>query len=51
MLPEALSAISVIAGALGVAAGAGLLIVPGRVLRERTGLRRWLLEIDLLALL
>jgi len=40
-----------VAGALALAAGAGLLIVPGRTLRERTWLRRWLLENDLIALL
>ena len=40
-----------IAGVLGVAAGAGLLIVPERTLRGRTALRRWLLEIDLVTLL
>ena len=39
------------AGALGVAAGAGLLIVSARTPRERTWLWRWLLEIDLVALL
>ncbi|MBI2752896.1 MAG: hypothetical protein HYX46_05210 [Betaproteobacteria bacterium] len=51
MSAQTLAAILGIAGALGVAAGAGLLIVPGRTLRERTALRRWLLEIDLIALL
>ena len=51
MSPQVLVVICGIAGALGVAAGAGLLIVPDRVLRESTGLRRWLFEIDLVALL
>jgi len=40
-----------IAGAVGVAAGAGLLILPGRMLRERTWRSRWLFEIDLIAVL
>ena len=40
-----------IAGAIGVAAGAGLLILPGRMLRERTWGWRWLFEIDLIAVL
>jgi hypothetical protein len=51
MPAQTLAVICGIAGALGLAAGAGLLIVPGRMLRERSGLRRWLLEIDLIALL
>ena len=51
MSAQTLAVICGIAGALGVAAGAGLLIVPGRTLRGRTALRRWLLEIDLIALL
>ncbi len=51
MTPQALAAICWIVGALGVAAGVGLLLVPTRTLRERTRIRRWLLEIDLLALL
>jgi len=46
-----LAAICGIAGALAVAAGAGLLITGGRTLRRRTALRRWLLETDLVALL
>jgi hypothetical protein len=50
MSAQTLAVIYGIAGALGVAAGAGLLIV-GRTPRERTALRRWLLEIDLIALL
>jgi hypothetical protein len=48
---QTLGAICGIAGALGVAAGAGLLIVAGRTLRGRTWLWRWLLEIDLITLL
>ena len=51
MALQILAAFCGIAGALGVAAGAGLLIVPERALRECTGLRRWLFEIDLVALL
>ena len=51
MSAQALSVISGIAGVLGVAVGALLLIVPVRVLRERTALRRWFLEINLAALL
>jgi hypothetical protein len=51
MSAQTLAAICGIAGALGLAAGAGLLIVPGRTLRGPTALRRWLLEIDLIALL
>ena len=51
MSAQTLAAICGIAGAIGVAAGAGLLIVPGQTLRERTTLRRWLFEIDLIALL
>lgn len=51
MSAQTLAAICGIAGALGVAAGAGLLIVPERALRERTALRRWLFEIDLISLL
>lgn len=48
---QTLAAVCGIAGAFGVAAGAGLLVVPGRMLRERTRLRRWLFEIDLIWLL
>jgi hypothetical protein len=51
MSAQTLAAICGIAGALALAAGAGLLMVAGRTLRERTWLRRWLLEIDLIALL
>lgn len=51
MSAQTLTAISGIAEALGLAAGAGLLTVTGRTPRERTWLRRWLLEIDLVALL
>jgi hypothetical protein len=51
MPAQTLAVICGIGGALGLAAGAALLIVPGRMLRERTRLRRWLLEIDLVALL
>ena len=51
MSAQTLAAICGIAGALAVAAGAALLIVAGRTQRERTALRRWLLEIDLIALL
>ena len=50
MTAQTLAAICGVAGALGVAAGA-LLIVPRRPLRERTALRRWFFEIDLIALL
>jgi hypothetical protein len=48
---QTLAEICGIAGALGIFAGAGLLIAGGRTLREGTWLRRWLLEIDLIALL
>ncbi len=51
MSVQTLAVICGAAGALGVAAGVALLIVAGRTPRERTWLRRWLLEIDLLALL
>lgn len=51
MSAQTLAVICGIAGALGVVAGTGLLIVPERVLHERTGLRRWLFEIELVALL
>ncbi|HEV8443904.1 MAG TPA: hypothetical protein VGQ27_10520, partial [Steroidobacteraceae bacterium] len=51
MFAHALTVFCGIAGALGVAAGAGLLIVSGRMLRERTWRWRWLFEIDLIAVL
>ena len=51
MSAHTLAVICGIAGALGFVAGAWLLIVPERTLRRRTGLRRWLLENDLVALL
>jgi hypothetical protein len=48
---QALAAVCGIAGVLGIAVGAGLLIAPERTLRERNALRRWFLETDLIALL
>jgi hypothetical protein len=51
MSAQILAAICGIAGALALAAGAGLLIVAAGARRERTWLRRWLLEIDLMTLL
>ena len=51
MSAHTLTAICGIAGVLGLAAGAGLLIMAGRAQYERTSLWRWLLEIDLIALL
>lgn len=51
MLVETLTAIRVVAGAVGVAAGVALLLMPAGALRERIRLRRWMLEIDLAALL
>jgi hypothetical protein len=51
MSAQTLAAICGIAGAFALAAGAGLLIVAGGTRRERAWLRRWLLEIDLIALL
>jgi hypothetical protein len=48
---QTLAAICGIAGALGLVAGAGMLIVLGRTQHERAALRRWLFEIDLVALL
>lgn len=43
--------ILVISGTFGVVAGAGLLLMPERMLREQNPLRQWLLERDLAALL
>ena len=51
MSAQALGAICGIAGALGIFAGAVLLILPGQALRGRTRWRRWFFEIDLVALL
>jgi hypothetical protein len=51
MFAQTLALICGIAAALGIASGTALLIVPRRALREGTGLRRWLLEADLIALL
>ena len=51
MYPEVLAAICFISGGLGFAVGAALLMVPRRTLHERTGLWRWLFEVDLVALL
>lgn len=51
MSPEALRVICLVAGVLGVVAGAGLVVLPGRALREGGPWRRWLLEMDLVALL
>jgi hypothetical protein len=50
MPAQILALICGIAGTIGLAAGAGLLIADERMLRERSALRRWLLEIDLIAL-
>lgn len=51
MSTQILAGICGIAGAIGVVTGAGLLIVPDRALRQGTRLRRWLFEVDLVALL
>ena len=51
MSAQTLTAICGIAGALGIVAGAGLLLVPGWLLHERAWGWRWLFEIDLIALL
>ena len=48
---EALRVICLVAGVLGVVTGAGLVISPGGALGEGSRWRRWLLEIDLVALL
>src|SRR4051812_32957639 len=49
MFAHALTVFCGIAGAVALAAGVGLLIVPGRMLHERTW--RWLFENDLIAVL
>ena len=51
MSAQTFAVLEVVAGVLGVAFGAGLLIVAGRAMRERTWLWRWLFDIDLVALL
>ena len=48
---QSLNIILVISGTFGVVAGAGLLLMPERMLREHNPLRQWLLERDLAALL
>ena len=48
---QVLAAICGTAGAIGVVVGAALLIVPGRMLRERRSFWRWLFETDVIALL
>jgi len=48
---EALRAISLVAGVLGVVTGTALTVSPGRLLRPGGRGRRWLIETDLVALL
>jgi hypothetical protein len=48
---EAFGLIHMVAGVTSLLVGITLMIAPKRMLRERTGLRRWLLEVDLVALL